>query len=103
MSGGPSGDKMIFVDMTDQSTETRDFPEEWKLLGGRGLSAKILLQECDPTCDPLGPDNVLVFAPGVVSGTAAPRGGRMAAGGTWRVSGGIKAANAGGQPGQHLM
>ena len=47
MSGGPTGDRMIRVDMTNQTAETVDFPEEWKLLGGRALSAKILLAECD--------------------------------------------------------
>ena len=72
MSGGPTGDRMIRVDMTHQTAEAVDFPDEWKLLGGRALSAKILLEECDPTCDPLGPDNVLVMAPGVMSGSAAP-------------------------------
>lgn len=103
MSGGPTGDKMIHVDMTRQTAEVRDFPEAWKLLGGRALSAKILLEECDPACDPLGPDNVLVMAPGVVSGTAAPTSGRISIGGKSPLTGGIKEANAGGQPGQHLM
>ena len=101
--GGPSGDRMIYVDMTNQTAEARDFPEEWKLLGGRGLSAKILLAECDPSCDPLGPDNVLVMAPGVLSGTAAPTSGRISIGGKSPLTGGIKEANAGGNPGQHLM
>ncbi len=99
---GASGDKMIYVDMGDQSVETKDFPAEWKLLGGRGLSAKILLAECDPSCDPLGPDNVLVLAPGVLSGTAAPTSGRISIGGKSPLTGGIKEANTGGQPGQHL-
>jgi aldehyde:ferredoxin oxidoreductase len=103
MSGGPTGDKMIHVDMTRQTAEVRDFPEAWKLLGGRALSAKILLEECDPGCEPLGPDNVLVMAPGVVSGTAAPTSGRISIGGKSPLTGGIKEANAGGQPGQHLM
>ena len=70
--GGPTGDRLIRVDMTNQTATTEAFPEEWKLLGGRALSARVLLQECDPTCDPLGPDNVLVMAPGVLGGTAAP-------------------------------
>ena len=99
----PSGDKLIYVDMTNQSVEVRDFPEEWKLLGGRGLSAKILLAECDPGCDPLGPDNLLVMAPGVLGGTAAPTSGRISIGGKSPLTGGIKEANTGGQPGQHLM
>jgi len=100
---GPEGDKLIRVNMTDQSVTIGDYPEEWKLLGGRGLSAKILLAECDPTCDPLGPDNVLVMAPGVVSGTSAPTSGRISIGGKSPLTGGIKEANAGGNPGQHLM
>jgi len=100
---GPSGDKLINVDMTNQTVEVEDFPAEWKLLGGRALSAKILQKECDPTCDPLGPDNVLVMAPGVLSGSAAPTSGRISMGGKSPLTGGIKEANSGGQPGQHLM
>jgi aldehyde:ferredoxin oxidoreductase len=103
MSGGPSGDKLIRVDMTTQSAQVVEFPEGWKLLGGRALSAKILLSECNPDCDPLGPDNVLVMAPGVMSGTAAPTSGRISIGAKSPLTGGIKEANAGGQPGQHLM
>jgi aldehyde:ferredoxin oxidoreductase len=100
---GPSGDKLITLDMTNQSVEITDFPDDWKLLGGRGLSARILLEQCDPSCDPLGPDNVLVMAPGVISGTAAPTSGRISIGGKSPLTNGIKEANAGGQPGQHLM
>jgi aldehyde:ferredoxin oxidoreductase len=100
---GPEGDRLLYVNMTDQTTSWQDFPEEWKLLGGRGLSAKILTRDCDPTCDPLGPDNVLVMAPGVLSGTAAPTSGRISIGGKSPLTGGIKEANAGGNPGQHLM
>ncbi len=100
---GPEGDRLLYVDMTDQSTSFQPFPDEWKLLGGRGLSAKILTKECDPTCDPLGPDNVLVMAPGVLSGTTAPTSGRISIGGKSPLTNGIKEANAGGNPGQHLM
>ncbi|MCH7663503.1 MAG: hypothetical protein IH859_06505, partial [Chloroflexi bacterium] len=50
----PTGDRMIRVDMTNQTATIEAFPESWHLLGGRGLSARILLEECDPSCDPLG-------------------------------------------------
>ena len=100
---GPEGDRLIYVDMTDQSVSLEPFPEEWKLLGGRGLSAKILTKDCDPTCDPMGPGNVLVLAPGVMSGTTAPTSGRISVGCKSPLTGGIKEANAGGNPGQHLM
>jgi len=100
---GPEGDRLIYVDMTNQTVSIEPFPEEWKLLGGRGLSAKILTKECDPTCDPLGPDNVLVLARRVLSGTTAPTSGRISVGCKSPLTGGIKEANAGGNPGQHLM
>jgi len=100
---GPEGDRLLYVNMSDQTTSWQPFPDEWKLLGGRGLSAKILTRECDPTCDPLGPDNVLVIAPGVMSGTTAPTSGRISIGAKSPLTGGIKEANAGGNPGQHLM
>ncbi len=100
---GPTGDRLLRVDMSSQTVSVDPFPEEWKLLGGRALSARILLEECDPSCDPLGPDNVLVMAPGVLSGTSAPTSGRISIGGKSPLTGGIKEANAGGNPGQDLM
>jgi aldehyde:ferredoxin oxidoreductase len=98
-----TGDRMIRVDMTNQTATVEAFPDAWKLLGGRALSARILVDECDPTCDPLGPDNVLVLAPGVLSGTSAPTSGRISVGGKSPLTGGIKEANAGGNAGQDLM
>src|SRR5438034_412223 len=100
---GPEGDRILRVDMTNQTASFDEFPTALKLLGGRALSAQILIDECDPACDPLGPDNVLVMAPGVVSGTSAPTSGRMSLGGKSPLTGGIKEANVGGNPGQHLM
>jgi len=101
--GGPTGDRMIRVDMTNQTVTIEPYPKDWKLLGGRSLSARILLSECDPTCDPLGPDNILVIAPGLLAGTAAPTSGRLSVGGKSPLTGGIKEANAGGDPAQDLM
>ena len=99
----PDGDRILRVDMTTEAASFDEFPADRKLLGGRALSAKILSEECDPACDPLGPGNVLVMAPGVLSGTSAPTSGRISMGGKSPLTGGIKEANAGGNPGQHLM
>jgi aldehyde:ferredoxin oxidoreductase len=89
--------------MSDQTVSVEPYPDAWKFLGGRALSARILLDECDPECDPLGPDNVLVLAPGVLAGTAAPTSGRLSVGGKSPLTQGIKEANVGGNPGQDLM
>src|SRR5262245_12735410 len=59
-------DKILRVDMGKLTVTEQPFPEEWTLVGGRGLSAKILLKEVDPKCDPLGEGNKLVLAPGVL-------------------------------------
>lgn len=96
-------DKLLRVDMTNRTVTDEPLPEEWRLLGGRALTAKILLSELDPTCDPLGAEAKLIFAPGFLSGSMAPTSGRMSVGAKSPLTGRIKEANAGGQPGQHLM
>ncbi len=40
---GTTGDRMIRVDMTNQTATVEPYPEDWKLLGGRALSAHITL------------------------------------------------------------
>jgi aldehyde:ferredoxin oxidoreductase len=95
-------DKLLRVNMTDLTVKEEPFPAEWNLLGGRALSAKILLKEVDPKCDPLGPDNKVIFAPGVLSGSVTPTSGRMSVGGKSPLTDGIKEANSGGQAGQKL-
>ena len=47
-----NGDVLIRVDMTRGEIRVERFPDEWMLLGGRALSAKILLETVDPKCDP---------------------------------------------------
>jgi aldehyde:ferredoxin oxidoreductase len=96
-------DKLLRINMTDVTVREEPFPEEWTFLGGRALSAKILLNEVDPKCDPLGPGNKVIFAPGVLSGSVAPTSGRMSVGGKSPLTDGIKEANSGGQAGQKLM
>ena len=96
-------DRILRVDMTTLTTREEPFPEDWAALGGRALSAKILLKEVDPQCDPLGPGNKLILAPGCLAGSTAPTSGRMSVGGKSPLTNGIKEANAGGQAGQKLM
>ena len=96
-------DQILRVNMSDLTISAEPFPDEWEFVGGRGLCAKILLKEVDPKCDPLGPENKVIFAPGVLSGSVAPTSGRMSVGGKSPLTGGIKEANAGGQAGQKMM
>jgi len=71
-------------------------------IGGRALTSAIVSKEVPPLCHPLGTDNKLVIAPGLLSGTAAAISGRLSVGCKSPLTGGIKEANAGGQPSQML-
>ncbi len=94
--------KILRVNMTDLTTQFEDLPEEWKIIGGRGLTAKILKKEVAPETDPLGSNAKLVFAAGPVAGTMAPSCGRISVGAKSPLTNGIKEANAGGPAGQKL-
>ncbi len=87
--------KILRVNMTDRTVKYEDVPEKYRFLGGRGLTSTIVCDEVDPTCHPLGPNNKLVFAPGIVTGTNAPTSGRVSVGGKSPLTGTIKESNAG--------
>jgi len=70
--------------------------------GGRGLTSAIVSKEVPPLCHPIGEDNKLVIAPGLLSGSTAAMSGRLSVGCKSPLTGGIKEANAGGQPAQML-
>ena len=69
-------------------------------LGGRAMTSLIEADEVDPMCHPLGAGNKLVFAPGMLTGSAASTSGRISVGCKSPLTGGIKEANDGGQAGQ---
>ena len=70
--------------------------------GGRGLTSAIVSKEVPPLCHPLGEDNKIVIAPGMLSGSTAAMFGRLSVGCKSPLTGGIKEANAGGQASQVL-
>jgi len=94
--------RILRVNMSRLETRFEDLPWEWRILGGRGLSAQILTREVKPTVDPLGPEAKLVIAGGAVAGTLAPSCGRISVGGKSPLTSGIKEANAGGPAAQKL-
>jgi len=94
--------KILRVNMTTKDVTSEDLPEELQIVGGRGLSARILGKEVPPDTDPLGPAAKLVLAAGPMAGTLAPSFGRASAGGKSPLTQGIKEANAGGPAMQQL-
>lgn len=95
-------EKIYRVNMTDLSTSVEDVPADWAGHGGRGLTSTIVAAEVPPTCHPLGPNNKLVFAPGLLSGTPAANSGRLSCGAKSPLTGTIKEANSGGTSAQLL-
>jgi aldehyde:ferredoxin oxidoreductase len=88
--------KFIKVNMTDKKVSIEDVPQDYVGLGGRGLTSIMINAEVPATCDPLGPENKLIFAPGLLSGTILPNTSRLSIGAKSPLTGGIKESNVGG-------
>ncbi len=70
--------QFLDVDLSKGTYSSLKVPEddEVRFLGGSGLGALILARETGPETVPLGPDNVLIFALGPLTGTGFPCSGR---------------------------
>lgn len=88
--------KILRINMTTRDVITEPVSEQYADLGGRGLTSIMINDLVPADCDPLGPDNLLVLAPGLLSGTPLVNTGRLSVGGKSPLTGGIKEANAGG-------
>jgi aldehyde:ferredoxin oxidoreductase len=90
------------VNLTTQTIAWEPVPAAWQGLGGRALTSAIVAAEVPPAADPLGSDNRLVLAPGLLSGTNASSSGRLSVGAKSPLTNGIKESNVGGLPGAKL-
>ncbi len=73
-----------------------------RYLGGRALIAYYLAKEMPPQADPLGPDNLLIFAPGVATGATISGPGRNGVGAKSPLTGAFGSAEVGGFWGAEL-
>ena len=94
--------KLLRVDMNQSQVRWEPVPTVYERLGGRALIAKLLLEEVPPACEPLGPLNKLIFAPGLLGGCSVTTAGRLSVGGKSPLTKGAKEANAGGTAGDTL-
>ena len=97
-------EKILYADLTREQTMEEPFPEEWRraYIGGRGLGVRILDDLMSPGSDPLGPDNVLVFATGPVAGSGLPLGSRYDVVTKSPLTGTLTSANSGGKFGTSM-
>ena len=88
--------KVYRVNMTDLKVKEEPLAKEYERLGGRGLTSSIVAKEVPAASHPLGSENKLVYAPGLLGGTSAASSGRLSVGAKSPLTGGIKESNAGG-------
>jgi aldehyde:ferredoxin oxidoreductase len=90
--------RILWVDLTSGAIEKQDIPEQFykEYIGGYALGAKILFDHMPPKSDPLGPDNILGFLPGLFTGSSAPFSGRYMVVGKSPLTGTWGDSNSGG-------
>ncbi|MHA1266879.1 MAG: aldehyde ferredoxin oxidoreductase C-terminal domain-containing protein [Candidatus Helarchaeota archaeon] len=87
---------LLRINMKTKRSKWEPLKDEYRMLAGRALIGKILLDEVDPTCHPLSPQNKIIFANGIFVGTSFPCPGRISVGAKSPLTNGIKESNAGG-------
>jgi aldehyde:ferredoxin oxidoreductase len=90
------------INVRTQSCEISPLPQAWAGLGGRGLIARILVDEVPGSCEPLGRFNKLILTPGLLVGYGLSSCDRISIGGKSPLTLGVKEANAGGTTGLKL-
>jgi aldehyde:ferredoxin oxidoreductase len=96
--------KILHVDLGARKTWVEEPGDRFYRLsgGGRGIIAHYLLKEVPAGADALGPDNVLIFAPGVLTGSPVPGTGRHSVGAKSPLTGAFGESEAGGFWGAEL-
>ena len=99
-----TNNRVLEVDLSSSSfTEYQISDKDRKLyLGGKGMAMKLLYDKMKPGIDPLGEENIIVFAMGVLMGTGAPCSGRFDAVTKSPLTGIMASASCGGPFGMAL-
>ncbi|MBN2050905.1 MAG: aldehyde ferredoxin oxidoreductase family protein, partial [Spirochaetales bacterium] len=95
---------LLNLDLSTGTSRIEGIPEELhrRYLGGYGLGAALLLDRMDGAADPLGPENILGFAAGILTGTGAYIASRFMVFGKSPSTGGWGDANCGAYFGKAL-
>ena len=96
--------KILHVDLTRGSLEVEQPSDSFyrKYMGGGALASYYMLKEIAPGCDPLGPENVLVFAASVVTGAPLSGFSRYTVAAKSPLTGGFGESEAGGYFGPEM-
>ena len=102
--GFGSNGAILRVDLTSGTTSVETFDEAFyrRYPGGKALAAYHLLRDMPAGADPLGPDNVLVLAAGLLTGAPVSTATRFNAIARSPLTGGFGESEAGGYWGPEL-
>lgn len=87
---------ILRINLRNKKINYEKAPLNFLKTGGRGLIAKIMLNEVKPDCDPLGRENKLIIANGMLTGSNVSSASRISIGAKSPLTKGIKESNAGG-------
>src|SRR5581483_7851976 len=96
--------RILRVNLTDRTSRVEEPDDAFyrRYVGGRSFIGYYLLTESPAGVDPWAPENVLVFAPGVVTAAPLPGAGRHSVGAKSPLNDGFGEAEAGGFWGAEL-
>ena len=96
--------KVLRINLSTGDISDEPLNMEWakQYLGQRGLASKYLIDEIDPKCDALSPDNKMIMTTGPLTGTMASTGGRYSVVTKSPLTGAIACSNSGGFIGNEL-
>ncbi len=94
----PMQGKILWVNLSTKEIRYEDVPDEVyeKYIGGVGLAVYYLFSRIPDGADPLGPENVLAFMPGLLTGTGSLMTGRWVVAAKSPLTGTWGDANCGG-------
>lgn len=103
MGFGPAG-KIMRINLTEKSVKVEHLPESFYRLypGGKSMAGYFLLKELAPGIDPLSPENLLVIANGLLTGSPLSTATRFTTAARSPLTGGYGEAEAGGFWGPEL-
>jgi aldehyde:ferredoxin oxidoreductase len=96
--------KLLRVNLSTGESSIEEIDEQilHQFLGGRGLGTYLVYNEVPPDSDPLGPENILAFCTGALTGVRVPTGGRSSMSTLSPLTGTVFDANSGSQFGVRL-
>ena len=89
--------RLLRVNLSEGTTEYTTYPEETarQFIGGRGLAIKLMWDEMPQGADPLGPENMLIFATGPYTSLKVPNSGKIVVAAKSPLTGGYGDGNLG--------